>query len=285
MNKKKTGRIYLVPTPLLEGEVHTIPMLNREIVGGCTHFLLESLKMGRRHIRAMVPDFDLDHAHLEVLNKHTPPQELEILIAPVEHGQDICILSDAGCPGVADPGSDLVQLAHRKAIEVIPLSGPSSILLALMASGFNGQQFSFLGYLSRDKGKLKQDLKKIDQAARKGITQIFMETPYRNLAVMQELLQVISGDLQLCVACDIAGTNMYLKSQPVAHWQKQGLPDIHKRPCIFVLGGSWNTACQESGYQGHIDKKSESDHFALQPAQMPKTDSSISIWGQKVYLG
>jgi 16S rRNA (cytidine1402-2'-O)-methyltransferase len=237
VTKKKKGRIYLVPTPLLEGEVQTIPTLNREIVQGCSNFLLESLKTGRRHIRAMVPDFDLDQAHLEVLNKHTPPQELEVLMAPVDQGHDICILSDAGCPGIADPGSALVQLAHRKAIEVVPLSGPSSILLALMASGFNGQQFSFLGYLSRDKSKLKQDLKKIEQAARKGITQIFMETPYRNLAVMQELLQVISGDLQLCIACDITGVNEMIKSQPVAHWQKQDLPDLHKKPCIFVIGG------------------------------------------------
>jgi 16S rRNA (cytidine1402-2'-O)-methyltransferase len=236
MTNKKQGRIYLVPTPLLEGHVESIPTFNREVVRACRHFLVESFKMGRRHIRAMVPDFDLDQSYLEELNKHTPLEELETLIAPVELGQDICILSDAGCPGVADPGSALVQLAHRKRIEVVPLSGPSSILLALMASGFNGQQFIFLGYLSRDKGKLKQDLKRIEQEARKGITQIFMETPYRNLAVMQELLQVISGDLQLCIACDITGSKEFILSQPVAEWKKQDLPDLHKRPCIFVIG-------------------------------------------------
>ncbi|NND33308.1 MAG: SAM-dependent methyltransferase [Saprospiraceae bacterium] len=234
MQKKNKGRIYLVPTPLIEGEINTIPEMNRLIVASCRYFLVESFKTGRRHIRAMVPAFDLDSAVLEQLDKSTPVEDLENLIEPVFQGHDICVLSDAGCPGIADPGSRLVQLAHHKNIEIIPLSGPSSITLALMASGYNGQQFTFHGYLSRNKSELKIELRKIEQMANYA-TQIFMETPYRNLSLFNQLTAFLSPNVQLCIACDLTSANSLVKSQTISQWKKQTAPNIHKRPCIFLI--------------------------------------------------
>ena len=236
MANKNRGRIYLVPTPLVEGQIASIPEINREIVSNCQYFLVESFKVGRRHIRAFAPKFDFDAATIDQLNKHTSLREIEKLLEPALQGHIMCILSDAGCPGIADPGSDLVRLAHRRDLEIIPLSGPNSITLALMASGMNGQQFTFHGYLSRDKRTLKSKLKKLETIAGRGITQIFMETPYRNLALFEQLITTLSSDIQLCIACDLTNKDALLKSQRISVWKKQPTPDIHKRPCIFLIG-------------------------------------------------
>lgn len=236
MTDKKSGRIYLVPTPLIEGVIASIPAANRLIVNQCRYFLVESLKIGRRHVKAMCPAFDFSLAEFEELNKNTDSSHLDHLLDPAKRGFDICILSDAGSPVIADPGSNMVLLAHRHRIEVVPLAGPSSIMLALMASGLSGQNFVFHGYLSRDKSKLKNDLKQLEQEARKGYSQIFMETPYRNTALFDQILHTLHGDLLFCIAADLTSPNNFIKTQSVTEWQKDKKPDLHKRPCIFILG-------------------------------------------------
>lgn len=236
MTNKKSGRIYLVPTPLIDGAIESIPAANRLIVGQCRYFLVESLKMGRRHVKAMFPAFDFTHAVFEELNKNTEASELNHLIDPAKNGFDICILSDAGSPVIADPGSNIVQLAHHHGIEVVPLAGPSSIMLALMASGLSGQNFTFHGYLSRDKVKLKIDLRRLDYEAKKGYSQIFMETPYRNEVLFDQIINTLNSDMLLCIAADLTSPNSFIKTQSIAHWKKDKKPDLHKRPCIFILG-------------------------------------------------
>jgi 16S rRNA (cytidine1402-2'-O)-methyltransferase len=236
MTNKKSGRIYLVPTPLIDGAIESIPAANRLIVGQCRYFLVESLKIGRRHVKAMFPAFDFTLAVFEELNKNTEASELNHLIDPAKNGFDICILSDAGSPVIADPGSNIVQLAHRHGIEVVPLAGPSSIMLALMASGLSGQNFTFHGYLSRDKVKLQIDLRRLDREARKGYSQIFMETPYRNNSLFDQIMLTCGPDLIFCIACDLTSENSLIKTQTISQWQKAPKPDLHKRPCIFLLG-------------------------------------------------
>lgn len=236
MMHKKPGRLFLVPSPLAEGQTDTLPAFNGTVVSQCRYFLVESLKMGRRHVKAMVPEFDFTNSHFDELHKDTPAESLEDLLRPVTEGEDICVLSDAGSPAIADPGSQLIRLAHRWQIEVVPLAGPSSIMLALMASGLNGQSFTFHGYLSRDKGKLRSDLKHLEQEARKGYTQIFMETPYRNEALFEQVLNTVSPGLVFGIACDLTGPNSLIRTQTIAQWKKDQKPVLHKRPCIFLLG-------------------------------------------------
>ena len=236
MTDKKSGRLYLVPTPLIDGAMESIPEANRLIVSQCRYFLVESLKLGRRHVKAMVPGFDFSQAVFEELNKNTDTSQLDDLLKPAKSGLDICILSDAGSPVIADPGSNVVQIAHRYGMQIVPLSGPSSIMLALMASGLTGQNFVFHGYLSRDKGQLKSDLRRLDQEARKGYSQIFMETPYRNTALFDQIINTLNGDLLLCIAADLTSPNSLVKTQSIAQWKKDKKPDLHKRPCIFIVG-------------------------------------------------
>jgi 16S rRNA (cytidine1402-2'-O)-methyltransferase len=236
MTDKKRGHLYLVPTPLIDGEIASIPEANRLIVSQCSYFLVESLKQGRRQVKALVPTFDFSPAFFEELSKNTDPVELDRLLDPAKKGFDICILSDAGSPVIADPGSNIVQLAHRQGINVVPLSGPSSIMLALMASGLSGQNFVFHGYLSRDKGKLKSNLKRLEQEARKGYSQIFMETPYRNTALFDQILNTLSSEILFCIAADLTSPNSLVRTQSIVHWKKDKKPDLHKRPCIFILG-------------------------------------------------
>lgn len=236
MTHKNQGRLYLVPSPLIEGHLDAIPVINRLIVSKCRHFLVESLKLGRRHVKAMVPDFDFSNSHFYELNKDTAPESLKALIQPVVDGHDLCVLSDAGSPVIADPGSNIVMLAHRLQIGVVPLSGPSSVMLALMASGLNGQNFVFHGYLSREKGKLRNQLKKLEQGSRQGVTQIFMETPYRNNSIFDQIILTCNPELLLSIACDLTSENSLIKTQTISQWQKAQKPDLHKRPCIFLLG-------------------------------------------------
>ncbi|MBK8502888.1 MAG: SAM-dependent methyltransferase [Saprospiraceae bacterium] len=236
MTDKKRGHLYLVPTPIIDGGIASIPEANRLIVSQCKYFLVESLKLGRRHVKAMVPTFDFNLTVFEELSKNTDHAELDYLLDPALKGFDICVLSDAGSPVIADPGSNIVQLAHRHGIEVVPLSGPSSIMLALMASGLSGQNFVFHGYLSRDKGTLKNDLKRLEQDARKGYSQIFMETPYRNTALFEQILNTLNGDILFCIAADLTSPKSLIKTQSIAQWKKDKTPDLHKRPCIFIVG-------------------------------------------------
>ena len=230
------GKLYLIPTPLGENAVHTIPSYVIEILHRLDFFIAERAKTARHFIKTTQPKKAFADLHFSELNKRTRPEELSTFLSPTENGNDIGLLSEAGCPGVADPGAEIVRMAHEKGIEVIPLVGPSSILLALMASGMNGQSFSFHGYLSPKKPELARDLKRLEQMAqRHKQTQIFIETPYRNIGMIEEALKTLSPKTQFCVAADISLETEFIFSKKIKDWKKSELPDLHKRPAIFLM--------------------------------------------------
>jgi len=230
------GKLYLIPTPLGENAVHTIPPYVIEILHRLDFFIAERAKTARHFIKTTQPKKAFADLHFSELNKRTLPEELSTFLSPAENGNDIGLLSEAGCPGVADPGAEIVKMAHEKEIEVVPLVGPSSILLALMASGMNGQSFSFHGYLSPKKPELARDLKRLEQMAqRHKQTQIFIETPYRNKGMIEEVLKTLSPKTQFCVAADISLDSEFIFSKKIQDWKKAELPDLHKRPAIFLI--------------------------------------------------
>ena len=234
MNKK--GKLYLIPTPLGEAATHTIPKYVQDILHKLDYFIAERAKTARHFIKTTQPIKPFNELTFYELNKRTLPEELATFLKDAENGHDIGLLSEAGCPAVADPGAVIVRMAHEKGIEVVPLVGPSSILLALMASGMNGQSFSFHGYLSPKKPELARDLRRLEQMAQRyKQTQIFIETPYRNKGLIEEALKTLSPKTQFCVAADISLETEFIFSKKVKDWSKAELPDLHKRPAIFLL--------------------------------------------------
>ena len=234
MNK---GKLYLIPSPLGENGLHTIPGYVVELIHRIEHIVAERAKTARHFIKATATPRPMPSYLVEELNDRTPAAELEQLLAPALAGKDVGILSEAGCPGVADPGARLVALAHRKGVTVVPLVGPSSILLALMSSGLNGQHFCFRGYLSPKVNLLGKALKRLEQIALKEQqTQLFIETPYRNRQVMEQALSVLSPNTFFGVAVDLTLDTEYVATQPISVWRKMEIPDLHKRPAIFLLG-------------------------------------------------
>jgi len=170
-----------------------------------------------------------------LLNQHTPVQEISGYLNSISEGKNIGIISEAGCPGIADPGADVVKMAHEKNIQVVPLVGPSSIFLALMASGFNGQNFAFNGYLPKERPDRIKKIKELERLAQqKDQTQLFIETPYRNTHMLEDILTSCEGSTKLCIACDITLSTEYIKTKTIAAWKKQ-VPDINKRPTIFLI--------------------------------------------------
>lgn len=231
----KRGKLYLIPTPLGEFATHTIPIYVIETIQKLDVFIVERAKTARHFIKVLCPGKSLDLNLLE-LNEHTPLESITHFLEAAEQGKDIGLMSEAGCPGVADPGAAVVQLAHQKNIEVIPLVGPSSILLALMASGMNGQSFCFHGYLSAKKPELEKDLKRIEQLSSKfKQTQLFIEAPYRNTNVMETALKALAPQTQFCIAIDLTLETQWIKTQTIQAWRKTELPDLHKRPALFLL--------------------------------------------------
>ena len=232
----KKGILYLIPAPLGVHAVHTIPAYVIEILHGLEVFIAERAKTARAFIKTTEPVKPFSDLTFFELNKRTLPEELASFLHPAEAGKNIGLLSEAGCPGVADPGALIVDMAHHRGIEVIPLVGPSSILLALMASGMNGQQFCFKGYLSPKRPDLARDLKRLEQASAKwDQTQIFIETPYRNQSLIETALSTLSPNTRFCIAADLTLPTQYILSQSIAEWQKTQLPDLHKRPAIFLI--------------------------------------------------
>ncbi|RMD72782.1 MAG: SAM-dependent methyltransferase [Bacteroidetes bacterium] len=231
--------LYLIPTPLGEQAIHTIPAYVIRHLHALRHFVAERARTARRFIKATDPPFAIAELHIEELNEHTPPDAIGRLLAPVRQGHPLGLLSEAGCPAVADPGALLVRQAHEEGIEVVPLVGPSSLLLALMASGFNGQQFTFHGYLPRKKDQLVRVLRRLEQEVqRHGHTQLFIEAPYRNVALFETMLQTLSPATALCIACDLTLETEWIRTRAVAQWQASPPPDLHKRPAVFLIGRS-----------------------------------------------
>ena len=231
------GTLYLIPVTLGEDNItQVLPPDVVKVAQRLDNFVVESEKSARHFLSTIKTIRPVRELNLNLLNEHTEQKDVNALLAPLLAGKDVGLMSDAGCPGVADPGAKLVELAHQKGIRVIPFVGPSSILLSLMASGFNGQQFTFLGYLPVDKTQRNQKLKEIEKRSLTNKeTQIFIETPYRNQNMLDAIMSVCQPNTKLCIACDISLATELISSKTIASWRKSPLPDLHKRPAIFLL--------------------------------------------------
>ncbi len=231
------GKIILFPVPM--GEVapsQVLPASNIEMLRGVRHFAVENLRSARRFLRAAISDFDIDGCKFRELSEHTPKAEVLSMLEPALNGHDVGIISEAGCPAVADPGAELVAAAQRVGLQVVPLVGPSSILMSLMASGFNGQSFCFEGYLPIDAELRRTTLRRLESDVRKtGRTHIFIETPYRNNKLMAELMRTLSPHLMLCVATDVTGPGESIVTRTVGEWRTANV-DLDRIPTIFLIG-------------------------------------------------
>jgi 16S rRNA (cytidine1402-2'-O)-methyltransferase len=230
------GTLYLIPVTLGDTPVqHVIPSHVLELIDRLDHFIVEDLRSARRYLKSTGMSGSIDDLSFYLLNEHTDEASVEALLSVMVKGHDAGLLSEAGVPAVADPGSGLVALAHHHGIRVVPLAGPSSILMALMASGMNGQSFRFHGYLPVKKGLRLESLRRIEKAAMEtGETQIFMETPYRNMSLLQDIVGTCRDRTLLCIAADISLRSEHIKTRTIREW-KQKLPDIHKRPAVFLI--------------------------------------------------
>lgn len=237
------GTLYLLPTPLDDtgsrddAALYTLPSYAIELCHRLDYFIAERAKSARRFLKSTGLSQPISELHLVEITKRTPPEEWRQFLQPAEAGEDIGLLSEAGCPGIADPGARIVALAHERNIPVVPVVGPSSILLALIASGLNGQAFCFHGYLSPKRPQLKKELQRLEQEVhRTGSTQLFMETPYRNQQIVETVLQTLSPDLAFGIAADLTLPSQFIQTRPIKTWKQSPPPDLHKRPCIFLLG-------------------------------------------------
>ena len=236
--KKEPGKLYMIPTTLGDTEpLEVLPISVKQAIERINHFIVEHEKTARRFIKKVQPRKSQEMLQIMTLNKFTDPMEIPKFLEPCERGLDVGILSEAGSPAIADPGAEVVQLAHQKGIRVVPLVGPSSLVLGLMASGLNGQRFAFHGYLPIEHSERRKAIKVLERTSRElNQTQLFIETPYRNNKLMEDLVRTLSGQTQLCIAADLTLPSESIRTQSVAAW-KGALPDLHKRPTLFLLQG------------------------------------------------
>ena len=230
------GIIYLIPTVLAEETAPAvIPAQVAQCIAGLNYFIVENARTARRYIKTMAPEKVIESLQIVVIDKNSSETEVKKTLESVIKGQNAGIISEAGCPGVADPGAEVVKWAHRAGVKVVPLVGPSAILLSLMGSGFNGQSFAFHGYLPIEKKDRVQAIRQLEkEMLQQNQTQIFMETPYRNNQLLLDLLQQLHPATNLCIAANISGPNEFIKTKTVANWQGH-LPDIHKQPAVFLI--------------------------------------------------
>jgi 16S rRNA (cytidine1402-2'-O)-methyltransferase len=234
----KYGTLYLIPTTLGDTEpLEVLPLTIKRTVEEIDHYIVENEKSARRFIKKITPRKSQAQLELYLLNKYTEPELLPEYLQPCLQGQDVGVLSEAGCPGVADPGAVIVRLAHERGIRVVPLVGPSSIILALMASGLNGQNFAFNGYLPIDPQERRKLLKGLEKKSRElGQTQLFMETPYRNEKLFTELVRTLRPDTLLCIGADLTLKTEWIRTMTISQWNGK-TPGLHKRPAIFAILG------------------------------------------------
>ena len=234
----KPGTLYLIPVTLGGQAEEALPAHVLGIARQLDTFVVENEKSARQFLGEVKTAKPIRDLTLLTLNEHTTDKELPALLAPLLAGKDIGLVSEAGCPGVADPGAKLVALAHRRGVPVKPLIGPSSLLLSLMASGLEGQRFAFLGYLPSEKNQRVQKIREIEQKSRvQQETQIFIETPYRNQHLLQDLLASCRAETRLCIACNLTLVDELILTRAIAEWRSSELPDLHKRPTVFLLLG------------------------------------------------
>jgi 16S rRNA (cytidine1402-2'-O)-methyltransferase len=233
------GKIYIIPTTLGDDSVESnIPKRTIEATRGIRHFVVEDIRTARRFLSRLKMPVKIEELHFAELNEHTRAEEIAKLLEPALCGNNIGVISEAGVPCVADPGADIVAYAHAKDIQVVPLVGASSILLALMAAGMNGQNFAFAGYLPVKEDARNQQIRFFEKRSKQeNQTQVFIETPYRNLQLFRSLLSVCQSSSKLCVAANITLADEFILTKTVGEWKKLPPPDIHKKPCIFVLQG------------------------------------------------
>ncbi|MGB2404634.1 MAG: SAM-dependent methyltransferase [Flavobacteriaceae bacterium] len=234
--KNSVPTLYLIPCPLGDvAPMEVLPLTIRKVIEDLTHFIVENEKEARRFIKRIAPQKKQEELVLYPLNKFTDPRELQNYLDPIEAGKSMGLLSDAGCPGVADPGAVIVKRAHDKNMCVRPLVGPSSLLLAMMASGMNGQAFAFNGYLPIDKQDRQRSLRQLEKRSGElDQTQIFIETPYRNDQLLDDFIKTLSPSTLLCVACDLTLPTEWVKTAPIKEW-KNITVKLQKRPAIFLI--------------------------------------------------
>lgn len=231
-----SGALYLIPASLADtAAAATTPPQTRELIARLEIFIVEHAKTARRFLANFSLAKPLAELDFRLLNEHTSETDLPELLTPLKAGYDVGLLSEAGCPAVADPGASLVRLAHRDNIHVVPLVGPSSILLALMASGLNGQRFRFHGYLPIERSARVAAIRALEAQARSGETQIFIETPYRNLALLDELCAACAADTLLCVASDLTAPSEHIRLATIASWARYDKTALDRRPSVFLL--------------------------------------------------
>lgn len=230
------AKLYLIPTTLGDSPIENVlPKYVIDIINSTNHYIVENIKTARRFLIKAGIQTKIDDLSFYELNKHSIPEEYESYLKPIENNENIGIISEAGTPGVADPGADIVDIAHRKNIPVVPLVGPSSILLSVMASGLNGQSFSFVGYLPIKKTDRIKRIKELEwKSQTENQTQLFIEAPYRNQNLLDDIITNCSPNTKLCIACDITLETEFIKTNTIADWRK-GVPNLHKRPTIFLI--------------------------------------------------
>ncbi|WP_347159552.1 SAM-dependent methyltransferase [Pontibacter chitinilyticus] len=235
---KQAGTLYLIPTILADDTAEQVisPQV-RDTVQHLTYFIVENLRTARRFVKSICPELVIEQLTFVQVDKDATPAQVQASLLPLlEQGRDAGIISEAGCPGVADPGAEVVKYAHQKNIKVVPFAGPSAILLSLMASGFNGQQFCFHGYLPIEKRERLQALRHLEkEMQQRRQTQIFMETPYRNNKLLEDLLATLHPDTRLCIAANITSPeHEFIQTKTIQQWHGH-LPDIHKQPAVFLI--------------------------------------------------
>ncbi|GGX28617.1 SAM-dependent methyltransferase [Aquimarina muelleri] len=230
------GKLYLIPTRLGDDmPLEVLPISIKKVLEQVNHYIVENEKPARRFIKKVSPSKSQRSLVINTVNKYTDISEIPSYLTPCLNGESIGLLSDAGCPGVADPGAEVVKIAHEKGIPVTPLVGPSSILLAMMSSGMNGQSFTFNGYLPIDKNERKSAIKQLEKTSfEKSQAQIFIETPYRNDKMFDDLKTILNENTRLCIACDITLTTEFIATKTVAKWKQEEV-SLHKRPTIYII--------------------------------------------------
>lgn len=231
------GKLYLIPVPLGQTPADAaLPQPVRDCARKLRHFVAENAKSARNFLKSLPSDTPLQQIEIRELNEHTSPRELSELLAPLLAGIDVGLISEAGCPAVADPGSNLVALAHNEGIQVLPMVGPSSIILALMGSGLSGQNFAFHGYLPAKSELRQKRLRELEKDSRQeNRTQIFIETPYRNMQMLETLINTCAPNTKICVATDLTLASESINTRTTLEWRRQGLPSIDRQPTVFLF--------------------------------------------------
>ena len=228
--------LYLIPVTLGDTPLaNVLPQHNSDVIAGIRHFIVEDVRSARRFLRKVDPQFDIDGSQFFELNKHTAPEVVAGYLKPLQQGKPMGVISEAGCPAVADPGADVVAIAQRKGLKVVPLVGPSSIILSVMASSFNGQSFAFHGYLPIKPDERARKLKQLEQRVySEEQTQLFIETPYRNGKMIEYIIKNCRPQTKLCIAANLTCDDEFVRTRTVKDWRGK-VPDLSKIPCIFLL--------------------------------------------------